>query len=138
MTGIYVILLELDGMTGIPVGRKRRFDFQKGFYGYVGSALSGLERRLGRHLSSTKRLHWHIDYLLVNAEIRSIICAQTGERKECMAARTLSQRLLPIPGFGCSDCNCPSHLFFCPDLKALEISVFDAFKSLGLGPFVFL
>jgi len=138
MTGIYVMLIELDGPNLILAGKKRRFDFQKGFYGYVGSALSGLESRLGRHLSSTKRLHWHIDHLLSAVKIRNIICAETSERKECMVAQTLSQKLPRIAGFGCSDCNCQSHLFFCRDLKALEVSVFDAFKSLELDPFVFV
>jgi Uri superfamily endonuclease len=138
MTGIYVILIETDGPNVILAGKKRRFEFQKGFYGYVGSALSGLERRVGRHLNSTKSLHWHVDYLLSTAKIRNIICAETSERKECMVAQTLSQGLLPIAGFGCSDCNCQSHLFLCNDLKALEISVFDAFRSLELDPFVFV
>jgi Uri superfamily endonuclease len=138
MTGIYVILMELDEPNMILVGKNREFDFQKGFYGYVGSALSGLERRLARHLSSTKRRHWHIDYLLSTAEMRGIICAKTSERKECIAAQTLSQRLSPIVGFGCSDCHCPSHLFFCQDPIALEVSVLDAFKSLELVPLVFL
>lgn len=138
MTGIYVILIELDGPNLILVGKKLRFDLQKGFYGYVGSALSGLEKRLERHLSSTKKLHWHIDHLVNIAKIRNIICAETSERKECMVAQTLSQRLTPIDDFGCSDCNCQSHLFFCQNLKALEVSVFDAFKNLKLDPFVFV
>jgi Uri superfamily endonuclease len=138
MKGIYVLLIEVDAPKEILIGKKRRFIFQKGFYGYVGSALSGLEKRLGRHLSSAKRLHWHIDHLLNTAKIRSIICAETGERKECLAARALSRRLPPVAGFGCSDCTCRSHLFFCQDLKALELSVFDALKSLELDPCVFV
>ena len=138
MTGIYIILIELDGPNVILAGKKRRFDFQRGFYGYVGSALSGLERRVGRHLSSTKRPHWHIDHLLSTAKIRNIICAETSERKECTVAQTLSQRLPPIAGFGCSDCNCQSHLFFCQDFEVLKVSVFDAFKSLELNPTVYI
>jgi len=138
MTGIYVILIELDRAKEILVGKKGQIYFQKGFYGYVGSALSGLERRLSRHLTSTKKLHWHIDYLLTFAEIRSIICAETIERKECLAAQMLSQKLPSVAGFGCSDCNCSSHLFFCQNLKALELSVLDVFNRLGLNTFVSL
>jgi Uri superfamily endonuclease len=138
MTGIYVMLIELERPHLILAGKKHRFDFQKGFYGYVGSALSGLEKRLERHLSSRKRLHWHVDYLLRAAKIRNIICAETGIRKECMLAQTLSQRLPPIAGFGCSDCHCQSHLFFCQDIEALKASVFDAFRSLELHPFVYI
>ena len=138
MKGIYVILIELDEAKDILVGKKGRFDFQKRCYGYVGSALSGLERRLGRHLSSIKKPHWHIDYLLSTAETQNIIYAETAERKECTLAQTLSQRLPAIGGFGCSDCKCPSHLFFCKDKKALEKLVFDAFRSLELHPFAFV
>lgn len=134
MKGIYVILIELDEAKDILVGKKRRFDFQRGFYGYVGSALSGLERRLGRHLNTTKKHHWHIDYLLSQAAIQDIIYAETTERKECTLAQTLSQRLPAIRGFGCSDCKCLSHLFFCKDYKALERLIIDASKSLGLYP----
>jgi Uri superfamily endonuclease len=134
MKGIYVILLELDEAKDIPVGKKRRFGFQKGFYGYVGSALSGLERRLGRHLSSVKKPHWHIDYLLSTAETRNIIYAETTERKECTLAQTLSLRLPAVEGFGCSDCECLSHLFFSKDQKALEKLVLDAFQRLELYP----
>lgn len=138
MKGIYVLLIELDGPDTVTVGVKWRFDLRKGFYGYVGSALSGLEKRLGRHLSPVKRLHWHVDYLLSIAGIRNIIYAETGERKECLMAQTLSRRWRSIAGFGCSDCNCQSHLFFCKNLKALEVSIFDAFKSLELNPCVFM
>jgi Uri superfamily endonuclease len=138
MKGIYVILIELDEAKDILVGKKRRFDLQKGFYGYVGSAMSGLERRLGRHLSSMKKPYWHIDYLLITAEIQNIIYAETAEKKECTMAQTLSQRLPAIRGFGCSDCKCPSHLFFRKDYKALENLVFDTLKSLGLYPFVYV
>jgi Uri superfamily endonuclease len=138
MTGIYVMLIELERPHLILAGKKHRFDFQKGFYGYVGSALSGLEKRLERHLSSRKRLHWHVDYLLRAAKIRNIICAETGMRKECMLAQTLSQRLPLIAGFGCSDCHCQSHLFFCQDIEVLKACVFDAFRSLELNPFVYM
>jgi len=138
MTGIYVILIALDKPNLILIGKKRCLFFQNGFYGYVGSALSGLQRRLERHLSSKNKLYWHIDYLLNTAKIRNIICSETHERKECSVAQTLSQKLLSIADFGCSDCKCQSHLFFCQDLKSLEVFVLNAFKSLGLNPFLYV
>ena len=138
MTGIYVIIIELDRPDVLYVGKKHRFDLQKGYYAYVGSALSGLEKRLGRHLKPTKKLHWHIDYLLNIARIRNIISTETDERKECLMAHALSQRLASKDDFGCSDCNCQSHLFFCSDQKTLETSVFAAFKSLELTPIIFV
>jgi len=41
-----------------------------------------------------------------------IILCETGERAECTIAEALSRQFDAIPGFGCSDCRCPSHLFF--------------------------
>ena len=137
MKGIYILLIELDRPEVIRIGNTRNIELQEGFYGYVGSALSGLERRLGRHLSSRKRLHWHIDHLLTTARVRKIICAETSKRKECTSAQMLSQRLPGIAGFGCSDCKCRSHLFYCQNLYTLDTTVFDALNNLGLNPFVF-
>jgi len=54
--------------------------------------------------------------------IRNIIYAESGERKECDLAQRLSQRLAVVEGFGCSDCRCCSHLFFCSEHKMLENS----------------
>jgi Uri superfamily endonuclease len=136
MTGIYVIMVQLDRPKEITVGKKYTLVFQKGSYAYVGSALAGLEKRLARHLSTRKKPHWHIDYLLNAAEVRTIICAETREKKECAMAQTLSQRLPSIHGFGCSDCNCKSHLFFSQDPKALKECLLDAVKHLNLNPLV--
>jgi len=80
--GIYVLLIQLDVASNIQAG-KRRFHLDSGFYGYVGSALSGLERRLTRHLLTDKRFHWHIDYLLTVARINKVIYGETEESKEC-------------------------------------------------------
>jgi Uri superfamily endonuclease len=55
-----------------------------------------------------------------------------------MAAQRLSQRLPWVTGFGCSDCKCRSHLFYCKNPSTLETIVSDAFKSLELDPFVFV
>jgi len=33
-------------------------------------------------------------------------------REECNIAEKLDERLFSIPGFGCSDCRCKSHLFY--------------------------
>jgi len=134
MTGIYVILSELKGQHDIHVGKKNRYIFKKGFYGYVGSALVSLENRLARHIRSEKKLHWHIDYLLQKATVRAVIYAETTKKKECVIALALDHRLPSIEGFGCSDCHCDSHLFFSPDLWSLRGHVVTAFKELNLKP----
>jgi len=132
--GVYVLILGLDDDRDITVGKRRRYCFRKGWYAYVGSALSGLERRLRRHLSNTKSRHWNIDYLLEGTSIRNIIYAESGERKECDVAQRLSQRLAVVEGFGCSDCRCCSHLFFCSERQMLENTTIAAFMHLCLVP----
>ena len=106
MKGIYVLIIELKKARGIAVGKRGDvLRFRAGFYGYIGSALNGLENRLKRHLRAEKKVNWHIDYLLEKAAIYGIIYAQTTEKKECALAREMSSRLLTIQGFGCSDLN---------------------------------
>jgi len=124
----------LDDDRDITAGKRRSYRFRKGWYAYVGSALSGLESRLKRHLSNAKSQHWHIDYLLEGASIGTIIYAETEEKRECDLANWLSLKLPAVAGFGCSDCKCRSHLFFCPERESLERLVNDAFLSLGLKP----
>ncbi len=133
MVGIYVVLAELEEAQEIQVGKRHSFAFEKGFYGYVGSALGGLESRLAGHLSDRKKLHWHIDYLLHKAIVREIIYAETNQRKECLVAQALSIRLPSISGFGCSDCDCPSHLFFCQHFEVLKECALDSFKFVNLS-----
>lgn len=129
-----MVIAELPGAMDIKIGRRRTDHFEKGFYGYVGSALNGLEKRLARHLGKRKRIYWHIDYLLNVAAVRTVIYVRTGQKKECLIARALSGKLAAKPRFGCSDCDCPSHLFYCQNLEGLEASVLDSFKLLKLKP----
>jgi Uri superfamily endonuclease len=133
--GIYVILMQLDKVSDISAG-KRRFHLESGFYGYVGSALSGLERRVARHLRTDKRSHWHIDYLLNVAKVTDVICGETVESKECALAEIFSRRLPAVNGFGASDCKCPSHLFYCRDQNDLKNITLDAFRNMALRPFM--
>jgi Uri superfamily endonuclease len=105
MTFSYLLIMELPKDTHIAVGRLGTILFEKGKYIYVGSAPS--EKRLERHIRTEKKRFWHIDYFLEKAEIRKIYIT---EEKECDIARSID---LPfIKGFGCSDCRCPSHLFY--------------------------
>ena len=143
--GVYVLILEVFRETEIEVGRaKRSIFFKRGFYAYVGSALSGLEHRIQRHLRSsqgeTKKKHWHIDFLLASPAVRivAIILAQTEERKECeIASHLLRNGLEFVRGFGCSDCGCESHLFFSPQRSVLFSAVRSSFIASGLSPSIF-
>jgi len=139
--GSYILLVELATEKNVFIGKLGYLFFPKAFYAYVGSAINGLEARLARHLRKEKRLHWHIDYLLKEAEIADIILcfsepfafchseglaealskakgqrpknlAQGKLRMECFLAQALAKEFPSIPGFGSSDCKCQSHLYF--------------------------
>ncbi|PVV84265.1 GIY-YIG nuclease family protein [Dehalogenimonas alkenigignens] len=132
MTGLYILILELPHPTTITT-RRRAFALDAGFYAYVGSAMNGLEARIARHQSPDKKRHWHIDYLLDHAAVRSVLSAETNADAECLLAGRLSD-LPAVAGFGCSDCRCRSHLFFSPDLIDLTSRATGAFRAAGLDP----
>ncbi|RLF41036.1 MAG: GIY-YIG nuclease family protein [Thermoplasmata archaeon] len=112
MKGSYVLLVLIPRYLEIQIGKKFRYNFKKGYYAYVGSALNGLEQRINRHLSSNKKYHWHIDYLLDYGHITDIFYMKSNRREECNIASIFASSLQGIKGFGCSDCKCYSHLFY--------------------------
>ena len=131
-SGSYVLLLRLDEARTITAGRRPRQRFAAGYYAYVGSALNGLSARLERHLRKEKRLHWHIDYLLLEARIVDIVTCRSQERTECLIAATLAERFDAVAGFGASDCRCRSHLF--RNRGKMKATVTAALRELGRDP----
>jgi len=127
--GVYILIVYLAGSQTIKVGKKRVIPFESGYYFYVGSALGGLENRIKRHLAREKRHHWHIDYLLDIGKIVGILAIPTNHKIECQVAKSLSEGLESIVGFGSSDCNCRSHLFY------YQENDWGAFLSLRLTKF---
>jgi Uri superfamily endonuclease len=122
--GTYVLFACLENETTLSIGRLGDFNFPAGYYSYVGSARGpgGLNARLARHLRAGKRPRWHIDYLLQVATVTEIWQVSSSERLECRWAEALHHLLgatLPVPGFGSSDCGCPSHLFLFGALPSL-------------------
>ncbi|KYK22469.1 endonuclease [Thermoplasmatales archaeon SM1-50] len=111
MKGTYLIVMKLHKDMSIKVGKHDMIGFMKGYYAYVGSALNGLEQRIQRHCRTDKKMHWHIDYLLMYAWVVEIFYKQNTRREECNIARIFERTFVSIPGFGCSDCSCRSHLF---------------------------
>jgi Uri superfamily endonuclease len=97
----------------LSVGALGTLTLKSGLYAYVGSAQANLEQRINRHLRKEKRLFWHIDYLLDNAaaKVVNVFYKEADKTGECAAAKELSEKGEPIDGFGCSDCECRSHLF---------------------------
>ncbi len=112
MKGCYLLLIELKNDIKISIGKLGDIKFKKGYYTYIGSALNGLEQRINRHLKTNKKTHWHIDYLLKHTKIINIYYKENIIREECTTAEKLKSHLVLIQGFGCSDCNCKSHLFY--------------------------
>jgi len=120
--GTYVLLIVLEREANVAVGRLGFFVFPAGYYLYVGSARSGIQPRVRRHLRDEKRLRWHIDYLLEHARVVEVWYAE--DLQECLwakAAREMPEAKVLVPGFGSSDCRCPSHLVYFPVLPSFEL-----------------
>ncbi len=112
--GAYALILELRTEATVTVGRLGTFVFPAGRYAYVGSAMSGLDARVARHLRAEKRRRWHVDYLLAAAEVVEVIEFESDVRQECGLSRAVSRlpgASVPVTGFGSSDCRCRSHLY---------------------------
>ncbi len=117
MKGTYLLFLKLDDRV-VNVGSLGRIKFKSGWYVYVGSGMNSLIGRVARHFRRCKKMRWHIDYLSVLAK-DMIAFLIPNERVECEIAGELSKRFEYIEGFGCSDCNCKSHLFYVKDKTPL-------------------
>jgi sugar fermentation stimulation protein A len=110
--GSYLLVLELGREKRIEIGRLGKVMFQKGYYIYVGSAMSNLRARIKRHRQKRKKMHWHIDYLTQEADGFLSIPIRSCQRHECEIAQALSSIMKSgPPGFGSSDCRCLTHLF---------------------------
>ena len=106
--------------------------YRKGYYVYIGSAMNSLVPRLNRHLSDEKKMHWHIDYLLKRPDchIRDILFNISEERIECDLAESISKDGEEIPGFGCSDCSCSSHLIYFKRKRDALASTRNAYEKI--------
>ena len=112
--GIYKLVIKLSKDKEIKIGKLGTFVFPNGFYVYTGSAQNGFEKRINRHLSSNKKFHWHIDYLLSHAKVIKVL-RYVGSKDECKLNQVTGQSANAIPiveKFGSSDCNCVTHLYY--------------------------
>ena len=116
-TGTYILVIKVDRSKKTEVGRIGKFNIDRGYYFYIGSAHGpgGIRARILRHLKRYKKKHWHIDYLRKEGSIVAIVIKYSKKKMECSWASKLGSYpalSTPINGFGSSDCSCPSHLFF--------------------------
>lgn len=111
--GTYVLFVTLDAGTEISPGALGLHFFDAGTYCYAGSAMGGLDQRLSRHLSRTKKLRWHIDYLTSVCGGCEAWESYPDPIPECTLARMAAEcgGVPEMDGFGCSDCKCRTHLF---------------------------
>jgi Uri superfamily endonuclease len=132
-TGSYALVLRLPSGRNIQVGKLGLFEFPRGHYIYFGSALGGLDARVGRHLSREKKLHWHADYLSAETPWEYAWQLAGGKLWECVWAASAAARdgvVSPIPGFGSSDRHCPSYLVRVDSAK----EVLDLLRGLSPQP----
>ncbi len=128
-TGTYALICFLAQVRTIQVGKLGRFQFQRGYYLYIGSAFGpgGIKARVHRHLKKHKKQRWHIDYLRKHAHLDQVWYSKNPTRQECQWSQhfeSIPCFSSPVPRFGSSDCHCRSHLFYCQ--KSPDLSVFPA------------
>jgi Uri superfamily endonuclease len=117
----YQLYFRLESKADIRVGRFGRYIFLPGSYVYTGSAIRNLKTRVIRHISTQKKLHWHIDYLLSARGIRLSKIVLSG-MDECELNRR-TRGVIAVPGFGATDCvaGCGSHLKLIDELKNCSV-----------------
>lgn len=117
--GTYVLFLRFGHPYEGDVGMLGHVSLPAGCYCYVGSAMSGLDQRLDRHLRKEKTIRWHIDRLTIACDSSEAYISWPEYVPECrLAAMAEECGCIPVvPGFGCSDCHCATHLFFAGDVQ---------------------
>ena len=134
--GIYCLVLRNVSCT-VEIGALGPLPFAPGWHVYTGSAQGpGGLTRVSRHIRVKREgipsPRWHIDYLLMHPafDLISVACAPTKDGlDECRISGLLTAR--PVPGFGCSDCSCRSHLGYF--LTNPEKTIKSAFSQAGLA-----
>ena len=114
----YQLEFEIPSPLKLRVGALGVLTFSPGRYVYTGSARRAIEARIARHLRREKKLHWHIDYLLVLPQTEIVRVRRSTSTECAWHQRTPGQT--QHPGFGASDCRsgCISHLKQISELHA--------------------
>ena len=137
-SGVYIMVMHLDHELDLEIRSKGMMHFNAGYYMYVGSAKANLTKRIERHKRKRKKMHWHLDYFRGYCEMIAAVSIRTSGLAleswslthepypsmpsmpdpdvdvsvECAladAVRAIAE--WDVPKFGCSDCDCMSHLF---------------------------
>lgn len=136
MKGTYCLIIKNKKQCKINIGAIGPINFKEGFYIYIGSAMNSLIPRIKRHLSDNKKIHWHVDYLLKNknTQIEEVIFNIDEKKIECYLANSISNDIdaESIANFGCSDCNCNSHLIYFENNEKCLKSIEKAYNNLNI------
>ncbi len=135
--GTYTLVLERDASGPIAVARWAKSSSRR-WYAYTGSALgSGGFGRIDRHRAvaagDNDTRHWHIDYLLGDAATTVDRVVTTEADVECAVAKRVdgpaAKGFDRIDAFGCSDCDCRSHLIHHEQREKLVDAVTGAHEA---------
>jgi endonuclease-3 len=133
--GTYTLILDRTSGGSIEVGALGQREFPAGSYAYTGSALgTGGFARIDRHreiaVGDRETRHWHIDYLLGGSATTIDTVVTTEADIECAVAQHLTARAERcVEGFGCSDCDCDTHLVADSDHERLVQAVENVHKN---------
>jgi Uri superfamily endonuclease len=135
--GSYCLIINKKINSKIEVGAIGQINFKKGYYIYIGSAMNSLIPRIKRHLSDNKKIHWHVDYLLKDKStyVEEVIFNINNEKIECKLANSISKEGIEIANFGCSDCNCNSHLIYFENNEDCLKTVKNSYNKLKIDYF---
>jgi len=122
--GTYLITLQNATDRSVAISRKGTYQFAPGYYCYVGSAFGpgGVLSRVRRHCNVSKHKHWHIDFLREVTTPVAVWFTHAATRYEHHWADALSRlpKAQAIERFGCTDCSCPTHLYYFPAPPSME------------------
>ena len=125
LPGTYALILTPNSSKPVKIGKLGLLQVRKGYYIYVGSAFGpgGLKARIAHHKKVSNRPRWHIDYLRTVTHIKELWYSFDSVRREHQWADIFTNAkgvIAPFPGFGSSDCNCKTHLFFLQSKPTIE------------------
>ena len=146
--GIYTLVIIVIQPFRKKIGKLGYHNFPMGTYTYTGSAIgvksSNLYSRIGRHLKSKKKMHWHIDYFLSSDKARmwGVVFLETDSKLECKIAQKLfgiNGADSIIKGFGASDCHngCKSHLYhFNITQEEVALKIIEQYETFGISKII--
>ncbi len=137
--GSYLLVIENQKEQSVDIGKLGTRQLAKGFYVYVGSAMGGLDQRLKRHRSKSKKKHYHIDYILSgNMKIKKEYQIQSTQRLESKISKRVSEVCdYSIFGFGSSDTKDDSHLFYFKNNPVKQESFYSIILDFRVDKFLF-